>query len=229
MKKVQFLLLILFATFSSQAQIQLKVKMKDLTWNEHYTFNYYNTFKMESFTKNKVLKRTSHTKIYYQDKDQNFLINLDNSIETIIDKENEVAVQIMGAGSSAFYNTAAFKYPEENDLKVLELIPAEETKEILGYTCKKYTYTYKKIFGEVWITDELELPNDVGVFRACKMTALFNTLSVPGFVMEMTTENEKGGMNLMKTISLNNPENYTVNLNGAEMNTAINKVSYYSF
>ncbi len=229
MKKVLFLFLILISVLPSQAQIQLKVKMKDLTWNEQYTFAYCNEFDMESYSKNHVLKRTSPTKIYYQNDDQNFLIRLGNSLETIIDKENEVAVQIMGSGSSAFYNTGAFKYPEENDLKVLELIPTQETKAILGYSCTKYTYTYKKIFGEVWITEELDLPNDVGVFRACKMTALFNTISVPGFVMEMTTENEKGGMNLMKTISLQNPEDYTVNLKGVKMNTAINKVSYYSF
>lgn len=229
MKKTHFLILILFVALSAQAQIQLKVKMKGLTWNEQYTFNYCNEFIMESYSKNHVLKRTSHTKIYYQNNDQNFLVNLENSLETIIDKENEVAVQIMGTGNSAFYNTGAFKYPEENDLKMLELIPTNETKDILGFSCKKYTYTYKKIFGEVWMTDELQLPNDVGVFRACKMTALFNTLSVPGFVMEMTTENEKGGMNLMKTISLQKPEDYIVNLKGVEMNTAINKVSYYSF
>ncbi len=34
---------------------------------------------------------------------------------------------------------------------------------------------------------------------------------------------------LMTTITLQNPEKYTVDLSGADMNTAINKVNYYTF
>ena len=72
-------------------------------------------------------------------------------------------------------------------------------------------------------------PNDVGVFRACKMAALHNTLSANGFVMEMTTEDAKGGKTLMTTVSLQNAEKYTLDLKGVDMNTAINKVNYYTF
>jgi hypothetical protein len=61
------------------------------------------------------------------------------------------------------------------------------------------------------------------------MQALHNSLSVEGFVMEMTTEDSRGGRTLMTTISLQNPEKYTVDLPGADMNTAINKVNYYTF
>ena len=115
------------------------------------------------------------------------------------------------------------------DLKKLELAATEETREILGYTCRKYTYTYKKIFGEVWLTDQVAMPNDIGVFRACKMAALHNTLSVPGFVMEMTTEDAKGGRTLMKTVSLQQDEKYVVDFRGVEMNKAVNKVNYFVF
>jgi hypothetical protein len=69
----------------------------------------------------------------------------------------------------------------------------------------------------------------LGVFRAAKMASLHNTLSVGGFVMGMTTEDSKDGKTLMKTISLNNAENYTIDLNGVKINSAINKVNYYTF
>ena len=134
-----------------------------------------------------------------------------------------------GGGAVPNYNAGAYKFPEAADLKKLEIVATDETKQILGYSCKKYTYTYKKIFGEVWITDQIDMPNDIGVFRACKMAALHNTLSVPGHVMEMTTEDAKGGKTLMKTTSLNKDEKYIVDLKGAAMSTAINKVNYFVF
>jgi len=61
------------------------------------------------------------------------------------------------------------------------------------------------------------------------MAALHNTLSEPGFVMEMTTEDSKGGQTLMKTISLENQEKYSLDLKGVEMTRAINKVNYFTF
>jgi hypothetical protein len=61
------------------------------------------------------------------------------------------------------------------------------------------------------------------------MAALHNTLSAPGFVMEMTTEDEKGGRTLMKTVSLQNDEKYIVDLKGVEMTVAVNKVNYFTF
>ncbi len=154
-----------------------------------------------------------------------------NGIETLLDKKNEIAIQMIGTGGGAIpnYNAGAYKYPAEADLKKLEIRPTTETKQILGYTCKKYSYTFKKIFGEVWITDQVSLPNDVGIFRACKMAAKHNTLSVLGFVMEMTTEDSGGGKTLMKTISLQTSESYTVDLKGVNMSTAINKVNYFTF
>ncbi|MFA5813991.1 MAG: hypothetical protein WC865_00020 [Bacteroidales bacterium] len=154
-----------------------------------------------------------------------------NGMETVLDKKNEVAIQIFGSGGGVtpYFNAGGFKYPTEKELKKLEIVPTTETKQILGFTCKKYTYTYKKIFGEVWITDQISLSNDVGVFRACKMAALHNTLSVAGFVMEMTTEDARGGKTLMTTVALKNAEKYTLDLKGVKMNTAINKVNYFSF
>jgi hypothetical protein len=234
MKKTVILFMMMFAVFSTHAQIRIKVP--GVKWEEGYNFDKCNDFKIEAYSKNGDLKSTGLFKIYYQSDGENFLIKLvmdgkGNGIETLLDKKNEVAIQIFGSGGGAkpFYNTGGYKYPGETELKKLELVPTNETRQILNLTCKKYTYTYKKIFGEVWITDQISLPNDVGVFRACKMTALHNTLSVAGFVMEMTTEDANGGKTLMKTVSLQNDGNYTVDLKGVEMNTSINKVNYFTF
>ena len=148
----------------------------------------------------------------------------------MIDKKNEVGIQIIGEGGPApTLNVGGYKYPAEADLKKLEIIPTNETKDICGIKCKKYTYTYLKIFGEVWLTDEVKLPNDVGVFRACKMAAKHNTLSVPGFIMEMTTEDAKGGKTLMTTVSLKVAEGYTRTLKRKDMSTSLNKVNYFIF
>jgi hypothetical protein len=234
MKKAVALLTMFFVLVSTHAQFSLKAP--NVKWDPSYSFDKCNTFKMEAYAKNNELMRTFNFKTYYQSDGENFVVKSitevrGNGMETILDKKNEVAIQIIGSGGGAkpYYNAGGFKYPASADLKRLEIVPTSETKQIAGFSCKKYTYTFKKIFGEVWITDEVKLKNDVGVFRACKMQALHNTLSVEGFVMEMTTEDSKGGRTLMTTISLQNPEKYNVDLSGVDMNTAINKVNYYTF
>lgn len=234
MKNSILLFLALFVVLNSFGQFQLKVP--GVKWDENYIFDQCNVFQVESYAKNNELMRTLHFKTYYQSNGNNFDIKLvtegnGNGFETIIDKKNEVAIQILGSGGDAvpYFNAGGFRYPGDTDLKKLEIISTSETKEILGLACKKYTYTYKKIFGEVWITDQITLSNDLGVFRAAKMAALHNTLSVGGFVMEMTTEDARGGKTLMKTVSLKNSENYTIDLKGVKMNTALNKVNYFTF
>lgn len=232
MKKTIPLFLSLILTAGAFAQL----KAPGVKWDDTYSFDQYNSFQIEFYAKNNELMRTQKIKTFYQTNGENFAVQFlsdmkGGGIKTILDKKNEVAIQIIGEGGGAkpYYNTGSFKYPEAADLKKLEIVATNETKDILGYTCKKYTYTHKKIFGEVWITDQVKTPNDLGVFRAAKMAAVHNTLSVEGFVMEMTTEDARGGKTLMKTISLKNQENNTFDLKGVEMNTAINKVNYFTF
>lgn len=232
MTKLMVLFLVAFTPVVSFAQL----KVAGVKWDESYVFDRCNGFKMEIYAKNNELMRTRQFKTFYQSAGENFLVQMVTEakgagMETLLDKKNEVAIQIMGSGGGAtpYYNVGGFKYPPETELKKLEVVPAAETKQILGFTCKRFTYTYKKIFGEVWISDQINMPNDIGVFRACKMAALHNTLSVPGFVMEMTTEDSGGGKTLMTTVSLEKSEKYTLDLKGVSMNTAINKVNYYTF
>jgi GLPGLI family protein len=232
MKKAIILVMTMFAVILTSAQLMAPT----LNWDESYNFDKCNSFKMEIYAKNNELMGTKQVKTYYQSNGENFAVKFmtdkkGNGMETVIDKKNEVAIQMFGTGGGAtpMYNAGGFKYPEAKDLKKLEIVPTTETKQILGYTCKKYTYTYKKIFGEVWLTDQVSLSNDIGVFRACKMAAIHNTLSVNGFVMEMTTEDAGGGRTLMITVSLRIDEKYTYNFKGVEMTKAMNKVNYYTF
>lgn len=234
MKKSGLLLIMTLAILMTFANLSLNPS--DVKWEQVYNFNKCNVFVMEFYAKNSELMRTMNIKTCYQSDGENFVVRMlaegrGNGIETVIDKKNEVAIQIMGTGGDAvpIYNAGGYKFPSAEDLKKLQLVPTDQTKDILGYPCKRYTYTYKKIFGEVWLTDKVTLPNDIGVFRACKMAALHNTLSVPGFVMEMTTEDEKGGKTLMKTVSLQNDEKYTVDLKDVQISTAVNKVNYFTF
>jgi hypothetical protein len=47
--------------------------------------------------------------------------------------------------------------------------------------------------------------------------------------MEMTTEDSGGGKTLMKTLSLENPEKYTIDLKHANISTALNKINYFTY
>jgi hypothetical protein len=215
--------------------VNAQLKAPGVKWDDTYTFDKCNVLKIEFYAKGNELMRTLDYKTHYQSSGESFSIVSTNPkssdrSETLIDKKHEVAIQSYKSGNTYMMcNAGGYKMPAEADLKKLDLVPTNETKQIAGYNCKKYTYTYKKIFGEVWITEEVKLSNDLGIFRAAKMAALHNTLSVGGFVMEMTTEDVKGGKTLMKTISINNNESYTADYTKVDMTTAINKVNYYTF
>ena len=232
MKKATVFLIALAAVVSSFAQF----KPKGVIWDEQYTFDKCNSFKIEFYAKKGELMKTMQYKTLYQSKGENFSVRLETDrksggMETVIDRKNMTAIQLFGTGGGAtpMYNAGAFKYPADKDLKKLDLAATTETRQILGLACRKYTYTFKKIFGEVWLTDQITMQNDLGLFRACKMAALHNTLSVPGFVMEMTTEDARGGKTLMTTVSLQNDVSDTVSFKGVEMGKAINVVNYYTF
>jgi hypothetical protein len=233
MKKTAFLLIVLLFIASNYANGQLRAP--GVKWDDTYSFDMSNSFKLEAYAKNSQLMRTMQFKTHYQSDGENFDILFVTSVkgngwETIIDKKNEVGIQIIGEGGPApTLNVGGYRYPAEAELKKLEITPTNDTKAICGFKCKKYTYSYEKIFGEIWITDEVTLPNDLGMFRACKMAAKHNTLSVPGFVMEMTTEDAKGGKTLMTTVTLKNQEKYTRTLNRKDMSTSLNKVNYFKF
>jgi hypothetical protein len=223
------------SVFLSVSQLSGQITMPGVKWSDSYSFDRCNIMKIDFFAKNNELMRTFNYKTFYTSGGKNFMVIMDapakgSDITTIFDLANEVAIQIMGSDSpEPMYNATRFKYPEGADIKKLELKPTEETRTIVGHLCKKFTYTYKSIFGSVWITDEVKLSNDTGIFRAAKMSALHNTLSIEGFVMEMTSEDSRGGKTVMTTVTLDKSENKTIDLPRAKMGTSMNKVSYYTF
>jgi hypothetical protein len=246
MKKL-ILLGALALLFAGQGRAQ--VTTPGVTWDDAYSFDRFTLMKIDFFARGNELMRTLNYKIYYNSgiKDLittpgglkvpkgNYMITMDapskgTDTETILDMTREVAIQVLGSDlPEPMFNATKFKYPEGEEIKKLELLPSDETRVIAGYTCKKYTYTYKNIFGSVWITTDISLPNDYGIFRAAKMAALHNTLTVGGFVMEMTSEDARGGKTVMTTVSVENTEKKTVTMPKAKMGTSINKVNYFTF
>ena len=246
MKRANFLLLTLVML---PGMVAAQLKAPGVKWSDSYSFDHYNQMKIDFFAKGDELMRTFEYKTWYNADAMkvdgshegievpagNFIVQMDapgkgQDLETIFDMMTQVAIQIFGADlDEPMYNAGAFKYPVGDEIKHLTLEPANETRTIAGQPCAKYTYTYKKIFGSVWITTGVNLPNDLGIFRAAKMGALHNTLSVKGFVMEMTSEDSRGGKTVMTTGSLNNTGKLTVSLPKSKMNTAINKVNYFTF
>jgi len=236
MKKINviFLSVLILFLLVPGFSAQVKIKAPGVNWEKVYSFDRCNSFEVLFYRKTSELVKKIEYKTWYQTNGKDFSVKLldmsgNYELETVFDLKNEVAIQIWKTGAKPYYNAGGFKYPTEKEIKQLLLVPTEDSKMILGYNCKKYTYQYKKIFGEVWLTTEIQLSNDVGIFRAAKMSALHNTLSVGGFVMEMTTEDSKGGKTVMTTKALQEVEKKVVNFEGVDMNTAINKVNYYTF
>lgn len=236
MKKINFVLISIFVSFIFTAGLiaQVKIKTPGLNWEKSYTFDQCNTFEVVFYNKKSEPVKKLAYKTRYQSKGKDFSVKLfdlsrNYELETVFDLKNEVAIQIWKTGTQPYYNAGGFKYPSEKDLKQLVLTPTAETQQILGYNCTKYTFQYKKIMGEVWITNEVQLTNDVGIFRAAKMSSLHNTLSAGGFVMEITSRDSKGGKTVMKTITLQEVEKHVVDFDGVDMNTAVNKVNYFTF
>lgn len=233
MKKI-FVLILFIATLLNVSG-QLKVTAPGVKWESNYQFSISNSFKVEFYDKKGKLMREMDYKTYYQAPGEHFDVILvndgrGNRVETIFDKTNEVAIQIYNnPGVEPLHNATRYKYPAETELKRLDLTPTDEYKEILGHRCQKHTYVYKKITGECWITGEISLSNDYGIFRAAKMASLHNTLSVGGFAMEMTSFDSSGAKTVMKTVSLANPDQYSISLESADMKTALNRVNYFSF
>lgn len=229
-------------------QSRAQITAPGVVWDDTYSFDRYNLMKIDFYARNNELMRSFTYKTWYNGNQKeltatpaglkvpkgNYLIYMDApskgaDTETILDMAHEVAVQVLGSDlPEPMFNATKFKYPEGDDIKKLELVPANETRVIAGYNCTKYTYTYKSIFGSAWITKDISLPNDYGIFRAAKMAALHNTLPVEGFMMEMTSEDARGGKTIMTTISIDNSEKKTVTLPKGKMGTSINKVNYFT-
>jgi GLPGLI family protein len=236
MRRIILFSFVMLSLFSTEAQTKLSLKPSWLKWDSTYTFDRYNVSRVENYSKKGELMMTSDYKTYYQSKtpDGDFSIilakqNSKDSWEVLSNKRHECFIECYRT-DGVITNCSANGYtmPTESGLSTLKLEPTDETKQILGFNCKKYTYTFNKAIGEIWITNEVKLSNDLGAYRASHMDAGNNRLSVEGFVMEIISEVPKGGKTIVKTISLSNECNYSPDYRNVEMGYSTNKKSYYT-
>jgi hypothetical protein len=110
MRKPAILIVMTFVAISTYAQLQLKAP--GVKWDESYSFDKCNTFIIEAYAKNNELMRTGQFKTYYQSDGENYVVKTvtegrGNGSETVLDKKNEVGIQIFGSGGGATpYNNA---------------------------------------------------------------------------------------------------------------------------
>jgi hypothetical protein len=219
----------------AQFSIQLPpAKVPGLKWKNSYSFDRSNKMTVDFYSKNNRLERSIDYELCYQSEGSDFSIQMKpksagTRTESIVDKENQVVVMVYGSAENRMYNTAKYKIPEGNDLKLVELVETNESKQILGYDCKKYTFEIKNVTAELWITDQLDMSNDLGVYRVSKMSMFHNKSDLGGFVLESKSQKKNGAVTHVQTVSLNNTIQYDINLEGVKMGTSINKVSYFSF
>ena len=233
---MQKLLFCLLAFVSSFAHSQSSVLMPVAKWEQTYSFDAYNQFSVEYFPRNNAPAQIRAYKTYFQTAGANFYVKLINDkkgnlVEVLFDKKNQSVIQVLASIDNIppLYSVGTYYLPVDTAVRRLDVVPTSETKMILGHNCRKYNYTYKKIVGEVWMTDALNMSNDLGVLRASRLMTLHNQLSVDGFVMEMKFLDSNGGTTVLKTVSLHNHEPYIVDLSEVSMSSVPSSVNYYAY
>lgn len=101
MKKPAIILLTTLAFLMTFANLPLNPP--GVKWEEVYNFDKCNVFVMEMYAKNNELMRTMNVKTWYQSGGENFAVKMmmegrSDGTETVIDKKNEVAIQIFYTG-----------------------------------------------------------------------------------------------------------------------------------
>ena len=112
-------------------------------------------------------------------------------------------------------------YEEENNFN---FTVTGKKKEILGYTCKQYTYTSDDGTGEVWITKDLEYSNyDLYSYmqqtskrkKKQNMPASWEKIK-DGFALESINVDKKGNEVRMLAKNIDNNANVSINVDGYE-------------
>jgi hypothetical protein len=218
------------------SQLPVAAPSSGAKWEQTYLFDAYNQFRVEYYPANTEQARIREYKTYFQTTGTNFYVKLINDkkgnlVEALFDNSNQTVIQVLANIDNIppLYNVGNYYLPVDSAIHQLDLTQTTESKTILDYKCKKYNYTYKKVVGEVWITDSLKMSNNLGVLRASRMMALHNKLSVDGFVMEMKFQDSNGGKTILKTVSINNQDPYIVDFKDVNMVQAPSKINYYVF
>jgi len=95
MKKTLLLLMVMYFIISANAQFTTP----GVKWDDSYSFDKFNVFKVEFYAKNNELMRTMNCKTYYQSVGDDFVVKTGmnaNGIETVIDKKMKLPFKYLG-------------------------------------------------------------------------------------------------------------------------------------
>lgn len=225
------LLLLICSMYTAQAQMDLSKKVPGINYESNYKFDAEMEMEMEFYSKKGSHQMTIPYKSYYSNDYQNICIKIlrGNSVyQTLFDMPNNNCLILLGEGENMQGSAAVMKDNEGRELRELPLTKTNKTKTILNYSCTLYTFNTEKISGEIWATESINLPNDVGVLKASKMGKYFENVPVEGFILEITSITEKGKKTVMKTTALHKNKTHEVTI-PEEFGVALNKIDYYDY
>lgn len=230
-RKLMLILLTLSIAVGAAAQIDLSTKIPGIKYEKKYEFDNQLTMEIDFFNKKGSLVSTIPYTSYFTSNFQYIDIKHQqgNTVyHSLFDLPNNNCLIILGDGNQMMGSAAVMKDNSSRDLKELPMTNTGETKKILGQSCIKYTFDVPEFSGEMWITTQVPLLNDVGVLKASKMGKYYQKLSAIGFVMEIISLTPKGKKTIMRTTSLNETSTYKVTI-PEDFGSAINKIDYYAY
>jgi hypothetical protein len=230
-KTYTLLALAMLAIISVHAQVKLNPTNQRIQYDNSYHFSAGIEMEIEFYDRKGKLEQTIPYFSYYSDDFSHIAIRHERGrtiYQTIFDLPNNNCLILLGEGENLNGSAAVMKDNQGTELKVLKLENTGISKPILGYSCTQYTFEVKEFTGEMWLTDEIDLPNDVGIFKASKTAKYYQTLSERGFVMEITSTTPKGRTTVMRTTAMHPSLSYTVNIPDP-FGHSLNKIDYYNY
>jgi hypothetical protein len=227
---ITLLALLIFMGLSLKAQLDLSKKIPGIQYESTYRFSAGIDMEMDFYNRKGKHDMTIPYFSFYNNDFSHFVIKhvrKGSVYQVLFDMPNNNCLILMGEGENRYGSAAVMKDRNGQQLKVLELKSTGETKTICGFNAKRYTFEAAEFNGEMWLTNELDLPNDVGVLKASKTGAYYQVLSEEGFVMEITSFTRKGKKTVMKTTAIRSELDHTVDI-PEPMGKAINKLDYYA-
>jgi hypothetical protein len=232
MKRISCILgMLLFISMTSEAQIDLSKKIPGIKYEKKYHFDNQIEMEIDFYTKKGSLQMTIPYTSHFTDDYQyiNIKHQRGNTVyQTIFDMPNNNCLIILGEGKQVMGSAAVMKDNEGRKLTELPMTKSDETKKILGQTCTLYTFDAPEFSGEMWVTTQVPLLNDVGILKASKMGKYYQKIQAKGFVMEITSVTPNGKKTVMRTTSLKQAKNYDVSIPD-DFGAAINKIDYYEY
>ncbi len=230
MKRLFYTLITIVVTASAlTAQISLGKISPNIKYEGNYSFSASIDMEIDFYNRNGSLQNTLPYNSYYTPDYQHICIkhrNRSTVYQTIFDIPNNSCLIVLGEGKDMSGSAANMKDNSGRELRELPLVKTDQTKNIAGYNCTLYTFDVPEFKGEFWASNEIKLPNDVGIFKASKMAKYYQNVPVQGFILEITSTTPRGRKTVMKTLKLHNSSDYSVNI-PENFGMAINKVDYY--